>query len=252
VAESAVHCVELARDGITGPRRWLDGIYGYTQLYGRGRLTGAAVAEGLGQRWAMERMMFKRFPSCGVTQGVTHLVLTAMREHGVQQEDVEAIEVRLPPYAHRLVGNAFQYGDNPRVDAQFSAQFCVANALHRGDSRLDHFTPQSVAAPELARLMQRIAVVADPALDARGHSSVDLKVTTRDGRTRTWGVDIAPGYPGEDLKPEQHLARFRDCMDYAAVKLAPDQQSGLLAAIDGVEQVKDVRELLPLLVRRSS
>jgi 2-methylcitrate dehydratase PrpD len=250
VAETAIHCVELARAGITGPRRWLSGVYGYATLYGRGRLDPDQIVQDLGERWAMEGMMFKRYPSCGVTQGVTNLTLRAMRDEGLRAADVDAIEVRLPPYAHRLVGNAFRLGDNPRVDAQFSAQFCVANALHRESSRLEHFTPQQVVEPAVAILMQRIRVVADPAMDQRGHSSVDLQVTTSDGRTRSWGVDIAPGYPGQDLKPDEHLARFQDCMDYAAVKLAPAQQSGLLSAVDGLEELKDVRELLPLLIAR--
>ena len=39
--------------------------------------------------------------------------------------------MRLPPYAHKLVGHPFRIGSNPRVDAQFSAGYCVANALVR-------------------------------------------------------------------------------------------------------------------------
>lgn len=248
VAETGVHCAELAAAGVTGPKRWLTGIYGYGKLYGRGRLAGEQVAGGLGSHWALERMMFKRYPSCGVTQGVTHLVLKAMRDDGLKPQDVQAVEVRLPPYAHRLVGQEFSAGENPRVDAQFSAQYCVANALHRGSPRLQHFVPGLVADAEVARLMQRIRVVADPALGARGHTAVDLLVTTHGGRTLTRGLDIAPGYPGEDLTPQEHEARFADCMDYAAVKLPPAQSQAWLAAIAKLEQVDDVRGLLPLLV----
>ena len=127
VAQAAVECAQMAALGITGPHQFLAGHYGYAHLYGRGRLDVQALVAGLGSEWRLERMMFKKFPSCGVTQGVTELALRLAARHGLGAADLASAEVRLPPYAHRLVGHAFQIGANPRVDAQFNAGYCVAN-----------------------------------------------------------------------------------------------------------------------------
>lgn len=252
VAQAAVECAQMARLGITGPHNFLAGSCGYGHLYGRGRLDTSALVAGLGEAWHLQRVVFKQFPSCGVTQGVTALVLRLVAAHGLRAGDVASAEVRLPPYAHRLVGQPFKLGGNPRVDAQFSAAWCVANALQRGRPQLAHFEPAQVAAADLLPLVQRIAVVADPALDARGHTAVDLAITTHDGRLLRDGLDTAPGFPGAALSEDQHRARFDDCLAYAAAAapkaLAPDQAAALRAALDDLAGLPDARLLAPLLV----
>jgi 2-methylcitrate dehydratase PrpD len=248
VAETGVDCAQLAQRGVTGPPNFLGGHYGYAHLYGRGRLDSAGVVHALGDEWRLQRVVFKKYPSCGVTQGVTELALALVQEEGLRAEQVAQAEVRLPPYAHKLVGHAFRIGSNPRVDAQFSAGYCVANAIARRGSSLAHFAPPEVADSGLGRLIERIAVVADPALDARGHTAVDLKVTTTSGRVLQRALDIAPGFPGAELSDAQHRARFDDCLAYAPHGLPPAQVKRLLDAIHGVGALDDARALAELLV----
>lgn len=157
-------------------------------------------------------------------------------------------EITLPPYAHKLVGHQFRLGENPRVNAQFSAQFCLANVLVRGSSSLEHFQPGQVADGQIAALIRRIRVTEDPRLDARGHTAVDLQVTSRDGSSRSWSLDIAPGFPGEDLTQEEHRARFADCLGYAARRPAAASVSQWLHAIEVLESVADAGDLPRLLV----
>jgi 2-methylcitrate dehydratase PrpD len=234
----------MAQLGITGPTNFLTGHYGYAHLYGRGSLDLQAVGEGLGRDWKLHRVVFKKYPSCGVTQGVTELTLSLMQEQDLKVADVVDTEVRLPPYAHRLVGHPFRVGSNPRVDAQFSAAYCVANAMIRGSSRLQHFSPDQVHDAQVQALARQIRVVADPALDARGHTAVDLDVKTADGRLHQRALDIAPGFPGADLTDAQHQIRFRDCMAYAPHPPTPAQVEVLLDHVSNLTRLPDVRVLL--------
>lgn len=250
VAEAGVQCAQMAARGITGPENFLSGHYGYAHLYGRGTLEPAKVVANLKRDWKLMNVVFKKYPSCGVTQGVTELALSMVKDLGLKAADLRAAEVRLPPYAHRLVGKAFQPGGNPRVDAQFSAAYCVANAFVRQSSQLLHFTPAQVLDPGLRETIGRISVVADPALDARGHTAVDLSVTLNDGATHLRALDIAPGFPGAELDDAQHLARFADCMAYAPQPLPEAQVEQLLAALHGLAALRDIRELVPLLTLR--
>lgn len=248
VAATGVECAQMAKAGITGPRNFLGGIYGYAHLYGRGKLQPEDVVAGLGTEWRLQRMMFKKYPSCGATQGLTELTLQLAREHGITADRLQAAEVRLNPYCHRLVGHEFELGDNPRVNAQFSVQYCVANAIVRGSSQLAHFKPEQVADAQVLALAKKVRAVADPALDARGHSSVDVSLTTTDGRTHVRKLDIAPGYPGNELDDAQHRQRFRDCMDYAAQPLGAKQVDAFLTAVERLETLRDARRLLDELV----
>ena len=248
VAEAGVQCAQLAQRGVTGPVNFLAGHYGYGHLYGRDTVDLQTLGAGLGTEWLLHRVVFKKYPSCGVTQGVTELAL-GLVEEGLQADDVQSAEVRLPPYACKLVGKPFDPGPNPRVDAQFSAAYCVANAFLRRASKLQHFAPGQVDDPMLRQLIDRIAVRADPAMNARGHAAVDLSVTTRAGRTFERSLDIPPGFPGAELDDAQHQARFEDCLAYAPRPLSRMQVDRFLDALHGLAGLDDVRVLVPMLVQ---
>jgi 2-methylcitrate dehydratase PrpD len=155
---------------------------------------------------------------------------------------------RLPPYAFKLVGKVFDRGPNPRVDAQFSAAYCVANALVRRTSKPQHFAPAQVFDPALREMIERVRFVAEPAMNARGHAAMDLDITTSDGLTLKRALDFPPGFPGADLDDAQHLARFQDCLGYAPTRMATAQVDRLLDQLQGIARLDPVRSLVPALV----
>jgi 2-methylcitrate dehydratase PrpD len=246
-AQNGVECAQWAQRGLTGPVNFLEGTYSFTHLYAKDLCRPRDFVAGLGDRWLLADFLFKRFPSCGVTQGVTEQALDVAAELDLRAGDVARVVVRMPPYSHRLVGNDFVAGANPRVSAQFSVKYCVASAIARRESTLDTFRPEMVLDPSLAPLLDRIDVLADPSMDARGHSSVDLALVTTDGRHGGRSYDVSPGYPGKPLDEAAHRQRFDDCMGYAAYPLTEPQVDGLVAAIEGIERIDDVRVLLPML-----
>jgi 2-methylcitrate dehydratase PrpD len=248
VAQTGIECAQMALHGIGGPINFLSGVYGYPHLYGRGRLDPGGMVARLGEEWRLDRMVFKKYPSCGVTQALTELTLELVDALDLTPERVRRVEVRLPPYAHKLVGHPFRIGTNPRVDAQFSARYCVANAIARRASKLAHFRPEQVVDPEVNALVDKVSVVSDPALDARGHTAVDVTLTRSDGHRQTRRLDIAPGFPGNGLSRAQQIARFADCMAYAQPALPQRQVDAFLNGVEALESRDDARVLIDLLI----
>lgn len=248
VAEAAIQCVQLARHGLTGPHNFLSGIYGYAHLFARDRRDPASFTSGIAHDYHLSGTVFKKYPSCGATQSATELVLKALSDGGITTAAIDTIEVRLPPYTYRLVGHPFKIGNTPRVDAQFSVQYCVANALVRGSSRLSHFEPQMITDPSIAEMMERIRVEPDEQLNALSHTATQLVAHTHDGRTWEDSLDVAPGFPGNPLTPDQHLDRFQDCLRYAELPVSDVQSASLLFSIQHLEDEPDVRNLLPQLI----
>jgi 2-methylcitrate dehydratase PrpD len=247
VAESGITCALLAREGITGPKRFLSGIYGYAHLFARDRREPQSFVADLGEKFLVKNIVFKKYPSCGVTQGATELALAAARELSLRPDMIEQVKVALPPYSYRLVGHDFAIGDNPRVNAQFSVQYCVANAIARGSSKLTHFRDDEIRDPKILNLVKRVAVRSAPEMDARGHSSVDVTIVTKDGRTKEQRLDISPGFPGAELTAQEHLARFWDCMEYAAYPLPRAQAEMLVETVDDLAARRDARAILLLM-----
>jgi 2-methylcitrate dehydratase PrpD len=251
VAESGVMCARLAQKGITGPKNFLQGVYGYYNVYGRGLVDPEKALADLGRRFECQKIIFKKYPSCGLTLGSTDVILSLMREadgKGVLAENVEKVMVKVPPYTYKLVGHPFEMGTTPRVNAQFSIRYCVANALVRRSSKLAHFEEEAIRAPQVLDLARRVDVVVDPAMELRGHTPVDMTVYLNDGRELFRQIDIAPGFPGNPLTKEEQEARFRDCIAYAKKPLPEEKVEGIVESVARIDQLSDVRVLIPLLL----
>lgn len=256
-AQGGLLCAQLAGRGITGPENFLEGIYGYLHLYGKDRYRPQAVIAELGQRFDADKTIFKKYPSCGCTLSTTDAMLNLVIEKDLTPDNVTSVEVRVSPYAYKLVGHQFEPGDTPKVNAQFGLQYCVANALLRRASKLEHFDELYVRDERVLALIRRIHVSADQSLPEPGkkgaaagstHLSSRVKVTTKDGAVYHNEVDVPRGNPLNPLNDEEHLARFYDCVDYGSKRSQKYDTDKILSLITGLEKIEDIRTLIPLLL----
>lgn len=248
VAQAGLLCARLAQAGITGPKNFLEGIYGYLHLYGKDLIPADSITAGLGQEYRLQKMVYKKYPSCALTQGPTEAALTLIAEERLSAADIESVVITVPPYAHKLVGHEFEVGENPRVNAQFSIRYCVANALLEGASKLPHFEEDWIRGGRAVELSKAIFVVADKALEQRGHTAMDMWVRTTDGREFRKRIDVAPGFPGNPLSKEDHLRRFRDCLAFAKKPISAEKADRISSMVEDLEKVEDVRAFVGLLV----
>src|SRR4030042_470817 len=251
VSQGGIICAQLAQRGITGPKNFLEGIYAYFHLYAKDKYDPWAVLDGLGKKFELAKTVFKKYPSCGGTLASTDAILELSKEKGLVPEDVTRINIQVTPYIHKLVGHPFKVGENPKVNAQFSIQYCVANALLRKGSKLRHFDETFIREPKIIELVNKIHVVADPALDERGHTAVDMRVTTRNGTVLHKNVAIARGFPGKPLTKEEHNEHFQDCVSYAGKPLPPENVEKVVSLVSQLEDLTDVCNLIPLLLSQS-
>ena len=246
-AREALISARLAQRGITGPRNFLTGIYGYLHLYGKDQFTGSEVVDGLGNSYRMQEVGFKKYPCCAMAAGPTEVTLRMQRENDLDPAEIRSVRLKLPPYGYRLIGHEFKIGANPTVDGQFSAQYCVANVLLRGRSSIRHFTAEAVRDPQIRNLISKITVTSDPALIPRGQTATDMEIVMANGGVYHGGIDIAPGFPGNPLTDDDHMQRFLDCIDVAPEWFERDRIGGIVAFITAVEGQPDIRALVDLL-----
>ena len=245
-AQAGVECARLAGIGITGPHNFLEGVYGYFYLYAREEKDRSGVIEDLGKKWNVGTLNFKKYPSCGLTQGSTELILDMMREHGFSAGSVEKIEVRVPPFTYKLVGK-FEPGKNLKVNAQFSVGYCVANAVVRKEVTLSQFEAEEIMAPEVQEfLSERVEVISDSEL-CRDHYSSDIVVRLKSGAVLKGGIDVPPGTPGNPMTVKEHQRRFRDCVAFANLPQSTCKKCDLIfSALESIEETEDINTLVSL------
>jgi len=246
VAEAGLECARLAQYKLTGTVNYLDGVYGYFHLFGKNKPDVPRVTGGLGREWRLNKLNYKKYPSCGNTQGSTELIMKMMAEYGFNANDVERIEIFLPPYAYNLVGNPFKIGANPRVDAQFSVAYCVANALMRCPVTLSHFEPEYVKDPAIMSFIkEKVFVISEPAVD-RTHYSSDIRVRTKNGAEFNGQIDIPPGTPANPMTDEEHRNRFYDCVYVSGIGWLKGREETILDYINTIDEKEDIRTMIPL------
>ena len=251
VSQSAIICAQLARRGVTGPKNFIEGIYGYFHLYAKDRADPEAVLRELGHRFELNKTLFKKYPSCGGTLAPTDAILDLIQEKHLVPEEIKAIDIRVSPHVYKLVGGQFKIGENPKVDAQFNIQYCVANALLRKSSKLRHFDGSCVSDPKIMNLVKLIHVSAEPSYDNPEKSSFSIachvEVSTRSGAVYSKSAGVPRGGPGNPLTPEEHMERFRDCIDYADGLVPARNVKKIVSIVGRLEEIEDVRSLIPSL-----
>jgi 2-methylcitrate dehydratase PrpD len=246
-AQAGLFCTRLAQKKVTGPKNFIEGIYGYLHLYGKELFSGASIIADIGDQYRLEEMVFKKYPSCALTQGPIDETLKLMAEENIRAEDINGFRIAVPPYAYKLVGHEFKLGDNPRVNAQFSIQYCVANALLEGSSLLEHFEENKIRQGKAAEFSKCVQVILDKTMEQRAHTAMDMRVSMRDGRILLRQIDIAPGFPGNPLTRDDHRKRFEDCLAFAKKQISREHAEKIVSMIEQLEDVKNVRELVQLL-----
>jgi len=254
VAQGGIISAQLAQKGINGPKNFIDGVHGYFHLYAKDKYNSAALTDKLGQRFEVStKTLFKKYPSCAATAGSINAILGLIREKNLTPESVARIDIRVTPFpsVYKLVGHQFEIGQNPRINAQFNIQYCVANALLRKSSRLQHFEESQIREPRIMELTRKIHVAPDPALDLgrpEFHLRTDMKVATTGGDVYHKVVDIPRGAPGNPMTSEEHQECFRDYVNYAGKPLPSENVDKIVSMVGRLEEVEDVCSLIPLLL----
>jgi 2-methylcitrate dehydratase PrpD len=130
-------------------------------------------------------------------------------------------------------------------------RYCVANAIARKGSELHHFTNEAVSDPQIGALAQRIYTYLDPELSEGRRelaARVALEIRLRDGRVLTCKADGPSGFPPRHKSAEMHLKDFWSHIAYGGRPLAKESVARIISVVDRLDELDDIRELVPLLV----
>ena len=243
-AHDALVSLALARAGVVGAARAIDGRYGLLAGYSNAPRPDLLL-ERLGERWVLAETAIKPYPSCRLTHGAIDAVLSLREKAGADARARASFDVRLSPKAVQIVGEALPHKVRPRnvVEGQFSVYFQAAVAWL--DGRVDWTSYDRVGDGRIAALAARMRVTADEAVPLAG---ADVAVSI-DGREMHARVEQPLGEPERPMPWTLIEEKFSGL---ATGVLGRARARAVIGSVRGLEAEVDVARWARLLRRRGS
>jgi 2-methylcitrate dehydratase PrpD len=246
-ARSGLFAALLARDGYTASPVAFEHKQGYFEVFnGAGNYDAEKILPAWGKPWDIIKpgIAIKQYPCCGSTHPAIDAMLMLVREHDLKPEQVE----RIDSWTHkRRLEHTNRPDPQSTFDAKFSVQYCLARALVNRKVTLQHFEGETYKDLAVRAVLPRIHVApyTTAQFPADNHFGAEIKVTLRDGTVHAQKVDQPSGRTSANpLAPELLKEKFVNC----ALRVLPESNAMQLhAAIEKLEQLKDVRELTMLI-----
>jgi 2-methylcitrate dehydratase PrpD len=244
-SQSGLYGALLAEQGFTGIENVFESPYGgFCTTFSRSndRFNLDELTGGLGERFETLRISLKMY-SC---VGTNHTTLDGIRKMQARRpfgpDDVEKIVVHGSQVT--LDHSGWKYQPNGLTAAQLNLAYCVATLLLEGDVFVDQFTEATVDDPRRIALAEKVEVLHDPAITARGarfRHMVHVEVHLTDGSTLRETVEAPRAFAsdGEIIDKFRKLARHR---------LAPAAVERLVDTIMHLDTVPDVCALIRTMV----
>lgn len=239
-ALSGLMAALLAQQQFVATREFLtakDG--GLYNTYSNGGKPEAAVA-GLGERWELEQIALRLWPSASTIQGFVTAMFDLVEQHRLAPDQVKKIRVFLNKTGVDMHGIFPRY--KGKFEALLSIHYCAAAILHDRALTLAQFEPARYGDPALARFAaEQVEVRLDGSL-AGVQSVVEADMT--DGRTLTVRCDHPRGSPENRLTRAQIEEKFRV---YARGVLPAGQIEEVVSTVARLEDLKSARRLMDIL-----
>lgn len=240
-SRAALCSVDLAREGATGPLDLFEGPFGYLRLF-EGEWDLAPALASLGRVWRVSELSHKPFPAGRAIHGGIEGVMTLQARHGFSAADVESVVLTGPPLISRLAARPDI--PNPSQNyARLCTAFILAKVLQHGAIDLAHYRGVELTDPDTNALARRVSMRVDANPDPNALVPQEVEVMLKDGTTLAWSCAAMLASPGRRLTREQHLAKFRRCLDFAAAPLPDGAGDALIGLVDDLETIPDVRAL---------
>ena len=244
---NGVFAALLARRGITGPAEAFQGPRAFFKQVSGGPVELPHFG-GDGQRFKIEDAKHKYFPTDYEAQCAVHPALELRQLIGGRVEEIEKVTVDTYDLAVDVAADSpDKWHPTTRETADHSIPYVIAVALTKGTIWLDDFTEESIRNPELHSLMQKIEVRRNKEYTRAYPDSYwfHIELVTKSGERHVREIQYAKGHPKNPMSDEEINTKFRRL---AQPVLKPDRIDQILERLWHLEEVRDIRELLTLII----
>jgi len=198
----------------------------------------AKFVEALGERYEVTLTTLKRWTTGGPIQSPLDALQLIMKKHPFTPDQVKQVVVRTAASAAYTVNNR----EMPDISLQHMIAVMIIDKT--ASFKAAHDKPR-MQDPEVLRLRAKVQLIGDDDLEKLIPKRVAIvEVTLNDGTKLSERVESVRGTPENPMSREEVVAKARDLI---APVLGATQCDALIEKLLGLETVKDIRELRPLL-----
>lgn len=241
-ARAGVMSAIMASKGITGPRNiFLSDYAGFFKIYGGGKYTPPTVSdiEKKQDYYEIEYLSFKKYTTTGSGYGVIKSAIELSKEHNIQLEDIEKLEVGVQS---SFVFTEWHESDNPQVLAQFCAPFQVASALKHNNFGPAQIDPEQIQKDEDVRTLARKVDLTLGQLDFYEHKDSDydgIRITLKNGEVLQKAVNRDELMQPDTFDYEGLVEKYHQNVKYSGL-LSRKQAEVLLENIQNIKEYSDI------------
>lgn len=207
------------------------GIY---NAYSDGGKPDTVVAD-LGKQWMLAQIALRLWPAASSIQTAMTGLLSLVQKHDLTPANVAEITVGLSKPVFDMHGTLPW---NDKFKALLSAPYVMSIMLHDRRCWLDQFEPRRYQDPAVDKFTrERVKVFADTALQG---TAASVAIRMQNGTTVSDSRTCAKGDPDDPLSRTEIQDKLRTA---AAGLLSNAQVERIIAMVDRLEELRDVREL---------
>lgn len=234
-ARNGVTAAVLAQKGFGGPEV-LEGKYTVFNAFS-GEAHYQELLEGLGSRFEVMNLAFKRYSSCSFTHPGLDALLKIMYDNNIEADQIERLDVRFPTSGAKLIDRSELKSHN--------IQYILSVGAYKKQVIIDDilFNQRD---PRIWDLSKRVNLIYDDGLDRFFPTTMPtvVRVETKDGRAFEERVDSAKGTPENPLTHEEIREKFKRI---ATITVDEELSKEIMREVDDLENLSDINELTDLL-----
>ncbi|MFC1942548.1 MmgE/PrpD family protein [Chloroflexota bacterium] len=246
-AQRGIFSVRLADKGFIGLKDPFFATNGYFALYNP-EYNPKVLTQYLGEKYYTE-VTFKPYPQCRGTHGATECALEVARKNNIEAGNIAEVMVIVHTNSvPAVLRDPFTISLVPHVDAIFSLEYTVANALLRGYPRPEHFTEESIRDPQITDMIKKIKMTTQDFPPEESFLCATVNVKTKDGKEYSEHVNAPKGNELEHpLTREEKREKFLINAAFTK-KVSKANAEKALDMLEKFEEINDVSEVIKLLV----
>jgi len=238
-AQNGIMAALIAAEGGTAAKTTLEGRHGFYEAFAGSQEGTIEVLNGLGERFEINEVVFKKFPGELFNQPVIETFLSLMEEHQIAREEMKKILVRMDPVAANYPGVSNKGPFRTYLDALVSCPFVIGTLCTSG--KIDFEDYSNFQDSRIIQVCEKIEVVEEA---GRLPMSCCIEVQLTNGKHLS--KDLGLSLDSYKLSLEEGLAFFQKI---SGSVLSKERTNDAIERMVSLEKEKDIAQIPNLLTK---